>query len=191
MCNLIKREMSPGSCVPKIHPSFKTWFDLQKRTIAHRTFINFSLTRSCILHLLINRSPENGSVVDVWVEDEVGSGVAKRKVVFHKLPLARVVSSLVEMNHGGKQFHLDCQDQGQVFATRMHLQTRQPPGVTDDSGGVHQRAAKIQVLRLLSLRKVHSVPCAVNAHTVSIVRVAGFVFSSAFRRPFFAPVSGA
>ena len=125
------------------------------------------------------------------MKDEVGSGVAKRKVVFHKLPFARVVGGLEKNIHGGKKCHLDCQDQGQVLATRMHLQARQPPGVTDDSRGVHQRAAKIQVLRLLSLRKVHSVPCAVNAHTVSIVRVAGFVFSSAFRRPFFAPVSGA
>ena len=160
MCNLIKREMSPGSCVPKIHPSFKAWFDLQKCTIAHCTFINFSLTRSCILHLLINRSPENGSVVYVWVKDEVGSGVAKRKVVFHKLPFARVVGGLEKNIHGGEKCHLDCQDQGQVLATRMHLQARQPPGVTDDSRGVHQRAAKIQVLRLLSLRKVHSVPCA-------------------------------
>ena len=162
MCNLIKREMSPGSCVPKIHPSFKAWFDLQKCTIAHCTFINFSLTRSCILHLLINRSPENGSVVYVWVKDEVGSGVAKRKVVFHKLPFARVVGGLEKNIHGGEKCHLDCQDQGQVLATRMHLQARQPPGVTDDSRGVHQRAAKIQVLRLLSLRKVHSVPCALH-----------------------------
>ena len=189
--------MLPGSCVPKIHPSFKAWFDLQKCTIAHCTFINLSLTRSCNLHLLINRSPENGSVVDVWVEDEVGSGVAKRKVVFHKLPLARVVGGLVKNIHGGKRWsswlsrsrsslcHTNAPADPPA-TQRDRRQQRCSPEGRQDSGPevvVTEKGAQCALCTAQGIL--------VNAHTVSIVRVAGLVFSSALRRPFFAPVSGA
>ena len=62
-----------------------------------------------------------------------------------------------------------------------------------NSRGVHQGATQIQILEWVFVLKLTMalVVDSKQMQTVSIVKVAGFVFISALRRPFFAPVSGA
>ena len=92
--------LSPGSCVPKIYPRFKPRLDLQN--ITRWKFVHIwspfdsSVVDSIryILHLLVERCPKYGSVVNIWVENEVRSGEAQRKIIFHKLSFACVICSL-------------------------------------------------------------------------------------------------